>query len=186
MILTYFLSDYYITDNFAYDWFVPDRSGYYKVINFTYMRVFENFVLLACSWLHRNYPPELNISLEINYVMWSNWAISTYFEVLNRVHGGRTACLLGLFNLVSFGEIMRSCTFIGFMFSLTYNATTAFPLPFVWVFSDLSKFIFEPMCLKVFMNYLSKRDKESRLCLTRSDRAQQDVVLVPGEFHRTK
>lgn len=173
VFLSYVLSGIYITDNFSYDWYVPGHSDYYKIINFTYMRVLENFVLLACSWLHRNYPPELNISLEINYVMWSNWAISTYFEILNRLPRGRTACIGGMFNLVSFGEMVRSCTFIGFMFSLTYNATTDFPLPFVWVFSDLSKFIFEPMCLKVFMNYLAKRDPESRLaCEGRSQSTQ--------------
>jgi len=34
-----------------------------------------------------------------------------------------------------------------------------FPLPFTWIFKDLSKFIFEPMCVKIFKNYLEKAEK---------------------------
>ena len=34
-----------------------------------------------------------------------------------------------------------------------------FPLPFTWIFRDLSKFIFEPICVKIFRKYLEKEEK---------------------------
>ena len=37
-----------------------------------------------------------------------------------------------------------------------------FPLPFTWIFRDLSKFIFEPYCVKVFRNYL-KQEESSKI-----------------------
>lgn len=49
----YILADYYVTDNFAYDWYEPTASYAYKYINFTYIRVLENAILIACCYLHR-------------------------------------------------------------------------------------------------------------------------------------
>lgn len=49
----YFLADYYVTDNFAYDWYDPKASFAYRYVNFTYIRCFENAILIACIYLHR-------------------------------------------------------------------------------------------------------------------------------------
>lgn len=49
----YFLADYYVTDVFAFDWYEEDATETYKVLNFTYIRIIENIILLACCYLHR-------------------------------------------------------------------------------------------------------------------------------------
>ena len=38
-----------------------------------------------------------------------------------------------------------------------------FPLPFTWILKDFSKFIFEPLCVEVFKEYLEKKEPESIL-----------------------
>ena len=49
----YILADYYVTDNFAFDWYASEGRHVYTVLNFTYIRVLENYVLLLCSYVHR-------------------------------------------------------------------------------------------------------------------------------------
>lgn len=123
--------------------------------------------------MSRNYPEELNISKEINSVLVVNLLLSVYFEVINNenlnsffsfsTHSLKNTCFLDLFNMLSVGEIFRTCAFIVSLFMLTYRSSVVFPLPFMWVFKDLSKFIFEPICLRIFMNYLEAKDKPSSL-----------------------
>lgn len=52
-IIAYFLADYYVTGNFAFDWYNPKGSFAYKYVNFTYIRCLENAILIACIYLHR-------------------------------------------------------------------------------------------------------------------------------------
>lgn len=179
LVLGYFLSDYYLTDNFALDWYSPKAKEIYGFTSFTFIRIAENFILIMCSYVHRylrlsrNYPEELNISQEINSVLLVNYLLSVYFEVINNenlnsmfsssTHSLKNTCFLGLFNMLSVGEMFRTCAFIVSLFMLTYKSSVVFPLPFMWVFKDLSKFIFEPICLKIFMDYLEAKDKLSSL-----------------------
>ena len=88
--------------------------------------------------------------------------MSAYFEAIGQIEGGRQYCLLGLFNLAAFGEIVRSCSFILTLYALTRRSKSTSPLPYSWVFEDLSKFIFEPTCLQVFVDYLEQRESKSR------------------------
>lgn len=52
-ILAYTLADYYVTDVFAFDWYIEGAQTAYKVVNFTYIRIVENIILLTCCYLHR-------------------------------------------------------------------------------------------------------------------------------------
>lgn len=92
-----------------------------------------------------------------------NWCVSAYFEAIGQIRGGRQFCLLGLFNLAAFGEIVRSCSFILTLYALTRQSQAVSPLPYSWVFEDLSKFIFEPTCLQVFVDYLEQKEPKSKL-----------------------
>ena len=52
---------------------------------------------------------------------------------------------------------------LSFFVSLMYCTRKCyglFPLPFTWIFRDFSKFIFEPLCLSVFRNYLYKVERD--------------------------
>ena len=89
--------------------------------------------------------------------------MTTFFEIIVRTGKERDFCVFGLFNLLSFCEIIRNSGFVLILFHVTKNSTETFPLPFLWVFKDLSKFIFEPVCLRVFMDYLEKKEPQSRL-----------------------
>lgn len=163
-------SNFYITDNVAYDWFDKQGSNLYKVINFTYIRILENFILLFGAYIHRNYPKELNIAQEIKLILVCNWALTAYFELLPQKDGQKAYCFLGLYNYFALGEIIRSCMFILALFVLTYSSTGSFPLPFTWVFNDLTKFIFEPTCLSAFIRYLEIKEPESSQKLTQTSR----------------
>lgn len=151
------MSDYYITDNLAYDWFYSKSVDLYTIFNFTYIRIIENFLLIFGVYIHRNYPRELNISQEMIIVLIFNWTLAAYYEFLPHVDPFKEGCVF-IYNWFSFGEIVRSCLFIVTLYLLTYNSTTTFPLPFSWVFNDISKFIFEPSCLEVYMRYLEVKD----------------------------
>jgi hypothetical protein len=52
----------------------------------------------------------------------------------------------------------RAFTFVFFLFWFTRKCTDEFPLPFTWIFKDLSKFIFEPMCVQIFRRYLEEKE----------------------------
>lgn len=68
---------------------------------------------------------------------------------------------MNLFNMMSLGEVIRSSAFIITLYVLTYNYTDKYPIPFLWIFKDLSKFIYEPTCLETFMNYLELKEQKS-------------------------
>ena len=52
-VVAYFLSDYYVTDIFAFDWYNSKAMAAYKMLNFTYIRIVENIILLVCCYLNR-------------------------------------------------------------------------------------------------------------------------------------
>lgn len=49
----YFLADYYVTDVFAFDWYREKAQTAYKAVNFTYIRIIENIIMMACCYIHR-------------------------------------------------------------------------------------------------------------------------------------
>jgi hypothetical protein len=49
--------------------------------------------------------------------------------------------------------------FMGSLLYCTRKCYGLFPLPFTWIFRDLSKFIFEPVCLRVFRKYLVEKER---------------------------
>ena len=70
----------------------------------------------------------------------------------------QSRCFLGILTIKGFGDILLSLVFIFALYYFTRKSVSVFPLPFTWIFEDLSKFIFEPMCVRIFAKYL--KDKE--------------------------
>ena len=168
-VVAYFLSSYYVTDIFALDWYDPAATEAYKFMNFTYIRIVENTILLTCCYLHRyallirNYPKDFNISQEINMLCLSNWVLCCYFEILSRHQPARSYCFLGIYNLLGFGEVFRSCSIILSLYILTLRSHDHATKTYIWLFNDLSKFILEPTCYLTFLRYLTKKEPRSKI-----------------------
>ena len=77
--------------------------------------------------------------------------------------------------------LVRAVTFISVLTFLTRKTKDFFPLPFTWIFKDLSKFIFEPMCLKVFRDYLDEKERGKSEYL---DEIMQ--IYISSGHHQTK
>lgn len=69
-------------------------------------------------------------------------------------------CVLG-FTIAGFGELLRTLGFSVVLHLCTKKCWAFFPLPFTWIFKDFSKFIFEPICVEVFKNYLEEKEPQS-------------------------
>lgn len=59
-------------------------------------------------------------------------------------------------------NLLRASLFIGYMAMVAKQATFYFPYPFMWIFRDFGKFIFEPYCIRVFECYLANREPQSK------------------------
>ena len=66
--------------------------------------------------------------------------------------------MLGIFDLKGFGDMLRAIIFVFFLYWYTRQSPDEFPLPFTWIFKDLSKFIFELVCVQVFRKYLEQKE----------------------------
>ncbi len=53
IVVGYFLADFYLTDNFALDWYSPKAKKVYGFTSFTFIRIAENFILILCAYIHR-------------------------------------------------------------------------------------------------------------------------------------
>lgn len=73
-----------------------------------------------------------------------------------------TGCFLGLMTMVYSLNILRALLFTTYIASIGREATFYFPYPFMWIFRDFSKFVFEPYCIRVFEGYLCSREPQSR------------------------
>lgn len=60
-------------------------------------------------------------------------------------------------------NLLRALLFTSYMAAIGRQATFYFPYPFMWIFRDFSKFVFEPFCIRVFEGYLYSREPQSRL-----------------------
>jgi hypothetical protein len=74
----------------------------------------------------------------------------------------KTSCLLGLMTMPYAVNLLRASLFIGYMAMVAKQATFYFPYPFMWIFRDFGKFIFEPYCIRVFECYLANREPQSK------------------------
>jgi hypothetical protein len=73
------------------------------------------------------------------------------------------SCVFGIWHYNTISDVFRCISFAIVLWYLTKKSTMQyFPLPFTWIFKDLSKFIFEPTCIKVFQNYLQHEEPDSR------------------------
>lgn len=135
---------------------------YWRLLCFHYARTATGNLIEIFRKLifFRNYPKEFAISREISLSFLINYLLNWYYALLVTSNHVTTEkhCLLGLFTPKGLGDMCRAFTFVFFLFWFTRKSTDDFPLPFTWIFKDLSKFIFEPMCVQIFRKYLEEKE----------------------------
>ena len=77
-------------------------------------------------------------------------------------------------------DLLRCLSFVAIIYFVTVNSFAFFPLPFVWVFEDFSKFIFEPQCVAVFIDYIKLKEPQKLNSIYRLMR------LFVGEFDKVR
>lgn len=158
------ISDGYYVMYVSFDWYDPNTVDVYKFINQTYWHMIEVTVLCVCYMKHRHYPREFNIAREILWATVLNYLFNNQLEVISIIHWiDNTGCLLNIIHFRAFSDCVKALGFIGVLWYLTNKSDNYFPLPFTWIFKDLSKFIFEKTCLKVYRNYLIQMEPDGRL-----------------------
>ena len=75
-------------------------------------------------------------------------------------------CFIGIYAAPFAFNLIRMLLFNGYMSALSKHCSFYFPYPFAWIFKDLSKFVFEPYCIRVFEQYLSAKEPVSRYLFT--------------------
>ena len=73
--------------------------------------------------------------------------------------GGGTYCAFGILTSKGISDLLRALSFVASLAWYTRKTYALFPLPFTWIFRDLSKFIFDPTCVSVFRKYLIKEER---------------------------
>lgn len=167
-VIDVIISDTYYTMYRSLDWYEPKVVDAYNFMNQTYFHILEAIVLLLCYIKHRHYPKEFNITQEILWATLLNYLFNNHFEYLTMVDGGRdNGCVFGLIHFSALSDCVKALGFVIVLWYLTNKSDNYFPLPFTWIFKDLSKFIFEQNCLRVFRDYLMKKEPQEVVHLDR-------------------
>ena len=162
MVGWYSFAGSYYTTYAALDWYSKDSVVTMELLNITFFHILESLVLFYCYLINRHYPTEFNIKSEILLASTLNIVFNNMLE-FSSFYNTNDSCFLGLFHYNSFGDIVRLLGFILVLYIVTKKSDQYFPLPFTWIFKDLSKFIFEPTCIKVYRHYLIAKEPEGLL-----------------------
>jgi hypothetical protein len=165
-ILLFSGSEYYYTGVRSMDAYVPHHQLSYSILNWTYFAILENSLLFACLFVLKNYPSEFKIKEEVCFSFAVNFALNFVSElaVNNKGFGkAATQCVLGSLTANYFVNLLRMVLFVGHLTYITRSSFFYFPLPFAWIFKDLSKFIFEPYCIRIFEGYLHSQEPKSNV-----------------------
>lgn len=141
------------------DWYDPNYVWMYTIVNSTYYHVLESLVLISCFMIHRNYPKEFNITQEVLWGAILDYSFNNHlqYQMLSNQASG-DGCMFDMLHYNAVNDCIRALGFVIVLWRLTNKSGDYFPLPFTWIFKDLSKFIFEHTCIKVFREYLVKKE----------------------------
>lgn len=144
-------------------------------------RTIHPHILTLAYYIHRHFPDEFSLRSEIVCNLMIAWILDTLRTLSQNLasYYGYT-CPFLLFRTVAVVDMLRCLTFILVLYIITMKTFTYFPLPFTWVFEDFSKFIFDPLCLTVFRNYLKHSHPDHLPTLNRL------MTLYVKEFDSTK
>ena len=87
-----------------------------------------------------------------------NWLMMLYSS---HVIPDPTGCALSIFTTQGLFDILRAASFFLVVTFCTKDYSHVFPLPFTWIFGDFGKFIFEPVCAKIFCDFLFETEDKA-------------------------
>lgn len=93
-----------------------------------------------------------------------NYLVNWYYAfMVNAGHSAetQTSCTFGLMTSKGLTDLLRALIFVVSLAWYTRKTYALFPLPFTWIFRDLSKFIFDPTCVSLFRKYLQEKEPKS-------------------------
>lgn len=159
---SYLFMDGIQTHYTSLDWFDADKlaRGIWEYgLNDTNLHVLELSVLTASLYAHRHFPREFSLTSEIVGNIMFCLLLNLATDASPLLHVLPLAeCHLYLFKAPALLDLARCLSSITIIFIITMKRFSYFPLPFTWVFRDLSKFIFEPSCVSMFSKYLRKKE----------------------------
>lgn len=149
------------------DWFqaIGEGEGIRKLwsvlLSPTVLHMIELSIMITCFYVNRNFPAEYSITQEVGLNLLIAWLMNTGFDFLNTFKRGDQLGDAGcgvLFRVESIFDFARAYSFVLILHVISRNSFSYFPLPFTWIFNDLSKFIFEPICFDIFAKYLKEKE----------------------------
>lgn len=93
----------------------------------------------------------------------------------------KTNCFVGLMTMPFALNLIRATLFIVFLALIARQSTFYFPYPFMWIFRDFGKFIFEPYCIRVFEGYLANREPQSNKILPELEAFEKIILTYLGK-----
>ena len=175
----YFFAENFKTKYPSLDWFVPGEANWKsEFLTSTNLHAIEVLIMYFSYYLHRHFPEEFNLSVEVWLNLGTGWLMDSIedFSDALRADPGRVNCIGFIIRGIAFIEIVRCSAFVIITYAITMRKFRSFPLPYSWVFDDFSKFLFEPRCVTLFVKYL--RQKEP----TKTDPMHRLMRLYVSEF----
>lgn len=169
MVYFLFLNDTISTGYPTLDWYKPHKEHdstsakwSYSVLSGTSLHIVEMGALFFSFYIHRHFPKEFSLSTEMILNMISGWFFNSVLDVANALKTAphKQLFIFDAFRLDAVVDLLRCFTFIVIIYVVTMRTFSFFPLPFTWVFRDFSKFLFEPQCISVFLQYLREREPD--------------------------
>lgn len=158
----------YVSLYSMYDSYTHKAGDSPSIYSPTYFHMGELLIIYICYMLARHYPEEFNLKLELFCSLVLNFVFNIQVEIsaliyAQKEHHHLDVCIFSIWHYNVVGDAFRLIGFISLLYYLTRKSNDYFPLPFTWIFKDLSKFIFEPTCINVFRQYLLAKEPDGRI-----------------------
>lgn len=163
------------------DWYSSDPPILVRaLVTATTLHVFEICIMFFSFYIHRVFPKEFSLTRELVLNLMAGWVTNTLVNVFNAFRSQRKIprCEFDTIHGDFAIDLLRATLLIVIIYITTISSFTYFPLPYTWVFEDFSKFLFEPQCVRVFLNYLKVKEP-SKLSI-----AHKLMKLYVTEFDR--
>ena len=162
-LMCVFYGDSFKTGYPALDWYMPHNQSYWAAfLNGTTLHIFEVVIMTISLYIHRQFPEEFNLNREIMVNLITGWIFNSLTDFANamREDPSNPTCIFLMIRGDAFVDIVRCLTLVGIIYIIAVRQSTNFPLPYTWIFSDFTKFMFEPKCVHHFLIYLQRKEEE--------------------------
>ena len=165
------------------DWYdnKPSKLASLMISN-SNLHALECGIMFFSYYIHRIFPKEFSLSRELLMNLIAGWITNSLIDISNSfpTDDNTPRCLFNMINSNFCIDIMRCSLFIIIIYITTISSFSYFPLPYTWVFEDFSKFLFEPKCVRVFLNYIKAKEKDKLTTM------KKIMTLYVSEFDKQR